>query len=232
MGKRKAQMRSNTTHVSHVTDLLSGKKKPKNERKANEINPKKIDKAIQPFFDSLVKYIVAQKSIVKRVSEAKQSVRTLLMEKWAKEYAKKKEHPESVRYMSEEGQSLLHVVTTKISYSEDKKESLDEYGIDLDDYVEVTGVKINYQNLPASTKKELAKFLSKIDNLEDHVSFTRRVKPELIDGLSDMVAKKDMVEVVKILQPESKFHSASSKNCSEVDCLEYSKDMAQIEEDL
>ena len=113
MGKRKAQMRSNTTHVSHVADLLSGKKKPKNERKANEINPKKIDKAIQPFFDSLVKYIVAQKSIVKRVSEAKQSVRTLLMEKWAKEYAKQKERPESVRYMSDEGQSLLHVVTTK-----------------------------------------------------------------------------------------------------------------------
>ncbi len=219
-----ARRKSGAAVASKVKNLIRGKLRqviPPGRKSSLEIKP--IDKRNQRNLDNLAKSIIALKNIETIIADFKSKLKKSLLSKWAKQYAAEQDRPKSIRYTSTSGQSIVHVVTTAVKITEDKQAKLLPYGIDLENYKEISSVRVDYGKLGAKERRAFTRFLSSLDSPEETAIFSHRASPELINNLSSLVKKTELETVVKILDPETRVQSPASKKLSGVDCIDFIK---------
>jgi len=193
-------------------------------------------KCQRPSFSELMDEFAAADAVasaaLRKVAEHKATLKSFLLENFARTWANEKERP-ATRTWKAVRSSLDYVMTSNITFTASKQEEIEgELGIDMSEYFEVTGFKIDLKKLQSNEAyfNAFVEFIGKIseEDIESNEFVERqfKLKDNFFNRLSEICDNNSdrLYSMLKILDPRANFKNVASSD-KEEDLFDIVKNM-------
>lgn len=229
--KAKAATPPKTTASNFLKPKKAGgkKKKKASAKKEKPVShfPSSPSSASEPslaeMMDQLAAAEAVSKAALRKVVEHKASLKSFLLEGFARAWASEKARP-ATRTWKAIRSSLDYVMTSYINFTGDKQEEIeDELGIDMDEHFEVTGFKIDLAKLQ-SNQKYFDAFMTFIQSMDEedvendeYVERVMKLNKNFFDKLSDICDHNPdrLYRMLQILDPRANFKNVATSDKEE-----------------
>jgi hypothetical protein len=182
--------------------------------------------------DQLAAAEAVSRAALRKAAEHRASIKDFLLEGFARTWASQKERP-ATRTWKAIRSSLDYVMTSYINFTSDKQEQIEEeLGINMEEYFEVTGFKIDLAKLQ-SNKKYFDAFMTFIDSMnqedidnDEYVERVMKLNNSFFDKLSDICDHNPdrLYQMLQILDPRANFKNVATSD-KEEDLFDFVRNM-------